>query len=208
MLGSSARSVVMSPPPRQPKVCHITPNRQSSGDCRRRPAGPRSRDDSPWRPGPERTVRRRPPLGCSDALVLSMKAGWSAIANDSPWRPGADDREAVPFGLFGRIGVVSRRMAGRAGAALATLAHRPDVEVRTDKRHWRSRSRPGDVEAGLGHSLRRFVASTRARSPCRRSAPDLEPCVRLEPDRRGHPPGFTPLGRSGRPRRQKIRANQ
>ena len=40
--------------------------------------------------------------------------------------------EAVPFGLFDRIGVISRRMADRADAALATLARRPDVEVRTD----------------------------------------------------------------------------
>ena len=40
--------------------------------------------------------------------------------------------EAVPFGRFDRIGVISRRMADRADAALATLAHRPDVEVRAD----------------------------------------------------------------------------
>ena len=40
--------------------------------------------------------------------------------------------EAIPFGLFDRIGVISQCMADRAEAALAGLACRPAVEIRAN----------------------------------------------------------------------------
>ena len=40
--------------------------------------------------------------------------------------------EAIPFGLFDRIGVISQPMVERAEAALAALPRRPAVEIRAN----------------------------------------------------------------------------
>ena len=223
MLGSSERSVVMSPPPSQPKVYHIThidnlPAIVEEGQlvCDREMIS---------RGGPERTIgmsdikRRRieelrvdchagtrvgdyvPFYFCPRSVMLyvifranhpglAYRGGQDPIIHleadlhrviewadddDRPWafslsnagsryaefRCNTSDldeldwraipakyftdpevkeakqaeflvHEAIPFGLFDRIGVISRHMVGRAEAALSALERRRAVEIRAN----------------------------------------------------------------------------